>query len=100
MSDWKEVSWIEAANAFSAGTHDVQRGLPPVAYWVVTELFEPNDYAYRIREKVRTITVTIPLPRCATAYFPNALLEYNSNAERDNALAVIRAAIEGANDGR
>ena len=103
MNDWKEVSWIEAANACAAGTHDTQRLGIKTDVWIEAMLFDPSDYCrYRIREKVRTITVTIPLP-CdvqRTGMFSAQLVYSLGTNYEDIAIATIRAAIEGANDGR
>ena len=101
MNDWKEVSWIEAANAYAAGTHEAQDSFFTNGVWCDTRSFSSDRIKYRIREKVRTITVTIREPRSVGHHVGNFIaLEYETSEIRDEQTDVIRAAIEGANDGR
>ena len=52
MSEWKQCTWIEAANAFAAGTHDAEwRGED--TEWTGARFFGANNN-YRVRKKSRT----------------------------------------------
>jgi len=63
MSYWKEVSWIEAANAFSTKEYYVERNEDDGRGWCWATQFNPYESRYRIREKPSTnVTVTIPSP--------------------------------------
>jgi len=94
MSDWKEVDWFEAANAFKNETHEVER-LCGVA-WCPTMTFTVEDI-YRIREKPRTITLIIPVPwnvEPTEGDYPTygLLLSFITAKDRDEALTAFRNA--------
>ena len=59
MTGWTECTWIEAANAVAAKTHEAQYWGECSERWLATDTFS-NRSKFRIREKARTITVTIP----------------------------------------
>lgn len=105
MSDWQNVTWIEAANAFAAGTHDIKERCMG-GDW---EAFDSHSFVvtkgwqYRIREKQRTITVTIPRPDDfvaggATFGFYDVGLRYKTTGDAPGkaqfAYDAIRAAME------
>ena len=95
MNNWTECTWIEAANAFAAGTHEVEwKGVQGIWMPNIGEFRAPICYVYRIREKSRTITVTIALP--LDAEYCNArrlILQFPSIGDRDKAVGIIRAAM-------
>ena len=104
MNDWKECTWIEAANAYAAGTHDYQRRDVTRAWdailWyrpIGQHIFGEGPWQYRIREKKRTITVTIPRPLgySMTLNGDNVSIGYDRNtAQATIAFAEIRTAME------
>ncbi len=93
MNEWREVSWIEAANASVAGTHEVQRRVQEMS-WGEAQVFGPS-WKYQIREKQRTITVTIPTIEGLIIAAANDLrICFSTVEQRDTALSAIRAAME------
>jgi hypothetical protein len=100
MNDWKECTWIEAANAFASGTHDAQWRNTALT-WTETRIFGGNNY-YRIREKQRTITVTIPRPvnwtvqATTETHFYSVILRYEKREGSVNKAQAALDAIHGA----
>ena len=98
--NWQECTWIEAANAFAAGTHEYE------TKWVESDCtsgwhagddtFNADPHAfYRIREKSRTITVTIPRPLTVSVANSSSYITamYSTGGEMNTAYDAIRAAM-------
>ena len=69
VDGWTYVRFGDAAKAAQEGTHDCET--KHVAAdgdeWKICYSFSSNQYTlYRIREKTRTVTVTIPRPNSTT----------------------------------
>lgn len=94
---WTYVRFGDAAKAAQEGTHEVQgRNVGPC--WIPIEKrgsFFGDDWQYRVREKARTITVTIPRP--VFTFFrledDSLHLRYRSLGESTKADEAIREAM-------
>lgn len=69
---WTYVRFGDAAKAAQDGAHEVQASQYDGGWFCNSGFYGGRDWRYRIREKARTITVTIPRP-----YSPS--FSHNSN---------------------
>lgn len=96
---WTNVSWIDAANAFSKKGHEVEKkDFTDNRGWHSTTQFSPYDGSYRIREKSTKIEIGIPKPETISvgtfSYPKNLLLVFATQNQRDQAEAALRKAME------
>jgi hypothetical protein len=63
---WTYVSWIDAANSYALKTHETELSVSGGRFIPCDGFFDRGSYKYRMREKARTITVTIPRSNSAT----------------------------------
>jgi hypothetical protein len=63
---WTYVRFGDAAKAFQDGGHEVEVRVDAVREWGPCVGVFYDCWQYRMREKARTITVTIPRPNSAT----------------------------------
>ena len=98
-SGWTDCTPLEAHKAFVAGTHEVQVTAINGG-WIVCDdaFYESPKWKYRIREKVKAITVEIPKPNLTHLgdldHSTWLGLMFPSTAQRDTALAAIKVAME------
>ena len=92
---WTYVRFGDAAKAAQEGTHEVQRKAAGSIFWVQDDdIFHKKD-AYKIREKARTITVTIPCPQdYANVGLQSIQLICKSQDDLKQTRDAIRAAME------
>lgn len=94
---WTYVRFGDAAKAAQEGAHEVEiLGTSWDRQWVPAKGFWPDGVRlYRIREKARTITVTIPRPD--SVFFAltddNLRLRYKSPDDSYKTYDIIRAAM-------
>ena len=88
---WTYVSWIDAANAYALGTHETELSVSGGRFILCDGFFDRGSYKYRIREKARTITVTIPRPVHVQKY---------NNQEIDTVVCVQFTGCDTANEAR
>jgi hypothetical protein len=95
--NWTQCTWIEAANAFAAGTHEAEIQTLEGQWLVVNCFWCDGKNKYRIREKPRTITVTIPRPNSVGPLSEerSALwASFNDGANCAAAIVAMQAAME------
>ena len=93
---WTYVRFGDAAKAAQDGTHEVQDS-DGCGGWDNTRYIFPICGKYRIREKARTITVTIPrvtVIRWSDARYTSVELCFASKEIADKAMLAIRAEME------
>ena len=96
---WTYVRFGDAAKAAQEGTHEVQCATQhKYAAWNLLngEPWINATWRYRIREKTRTVTVTIPRPTDAAngALSMRIILDFSKSSDCDAATKAIRAAME------
>jgi len=93
---WTYVSWIDAANSYALKTHETELSVSGGRFIPCDGFFDRGSYKYRIREKARTITVTIPRPTDAAngALSMRIILDFSKSSDCDAATKAIRAAME------
>ena len=96
---WTYVRFGDAAKAAQEGTHDCETKhvTADEDEWKICYSFSSNQHTlYRMREKARTITVTIPRPTDAAngALSMRIILDFSKSSDCDAATKAIRAAME------
>ena len=92
---WTYVRFGDAAKAAQEGVHECQMRVDD-AGWIPADLFSVSGWQYRIREKARTITVTIPRPYSPSFSHNNQLigLSYQSFSDAQATYKAICKAME------
>jgi hypothetical protein len=97
---WTTVSMLEAAKAVEDGTHVLQIGEKTSDGYITVPQF-PRETVFQIREKTKTITVTIPVPdrlvaNAAGFGWHDCNLGYSTTEKLSAAREAFLAAIEDA----
>lgn len=103
MSDWIDCTALEAHQAWVAKAHDVEKKTNTNSalqgMWQHTNgvFIEDNMWQYRIREKVKLITIEIPCPAEGKISMRGVDigLTFATQAQCDAAFKAITAAREG-----
>ena len=101
MSDWIECTALEAHQAWVAKAHDAERKTNTNSalqgVWQHTNgVFIDNDmWQYRIREKVKLITIEIPYPKSVSVHCNSIGLAFATEDQCDAAVLAFKAAQEG-----
>ena len=91
---WTYVRFGDAAKAAQEGAHEVE-GRSLGYAWAGGCHFIP-EWEYRVREKARTITVTIPRPCIRSVFYAKNTVELRFDKQRDaiSAYEAINALME------
>ena len=92
---WTYVRFGDAAKAAQEGTHEIQASQYDGSWFCNSGFYFGRDWRYRIREKARTITVTIPRPYSPSFSHNSNLigLSYQSFSDAQTAYKTICAAM-------